>query len=380
MECREPTAIGSPGILIFVSQRMDSREEDKPGLPDPKKGAPKRPRKTGKKKKPKAETKHLSIIRSVAERENLATGGQPKKPAATSPESPADEPTRFFREVSARRSVQPAEVTQSRPRKIGRTIAPKARPDTLRLLGFRLKVARRHIRRFHSRYTPRQILAFYLGVPASLSLLVCIGFLLNQPPAADPAQRTGIHEQKPEELIQIIQAGLKNPASGNLEAASLDFIGRFPNDPRASVARGTVLAFQKNYSEARKFYLRALELSPGLASALLNLGELEFHEKNYQQAAAYYRQAAQKAANNPVIYFRLYLCYSLLNDHAAVAATMEKFPIRPFSVEWYFVQASEALHNGRKPEAERLIATARSLFGERAGAYQESLEQIGWIK
>ena len=50
------------------------------------------------------------------------------------------------------------------------------------------------------------------------------------------------------------------------------------------------------------------------------------------------------------------------------------------SVEWYFIQASEALHSGNTQEAQRLVATARTLFGERAEAYQESLKKIGWLR
>ena len=113
---------------------------------------------------------------------------------------------------------------------------------------------------------------------------------------------------------------------------------------------------------------------------MINLGEVEFATGNYGLAAAYFEQAGQRLPRNPLIMFRRYLCYSLLDERAKTESVRKELAARPDSVEWYFVQASEALRAGKRSEAQRLITAAGTLFGEQAAAYQESLRKIGWLK
>jgi len=162
----------------------------------------------------------------------------------------------------------------------------------LRLLKFHLKFALRQARRFHRRFTFRQVLGFYIGVPAAISLILCLVFLLWKPPKGVTPDLVSSRKPSPIELIQEIQValGAHNPRAAHAAAAGLQKF--YPMDPRTFVACGTVSAHEKNYDEARKSFLYALELAHGLAPALINLGEVEFAVGNYGQAAKTTRKPA----------------------------------------------------------------------------------------
>lgn len=352
------------------------------GLPEPKKPVPpaairKRGRKTRRKKaKPAPTDKRLSIIKSSGERKDLEK--EKKKKEQEDEASTEDVTGRFFRQVANRASTPISFKILQHPLLSG---AEKARNvGSVRLLRFYLKSARRQVRRFHARFTLKQILGFYIGVPAGISLLLCLAFFLMKPPLGVAPNMASRRNPSAMELFQQLQSALKTNDARAEEAAAAGLEKFYPKDPRAHVARGTVLANAKNYDGARRSFLHALELANGFPPALINLGEVEFAVGNYEQAANYYEQAGRRLPNNQLILFRRFLCYSLLKDPLKTEGVVKLLYTHPDSVECYFIQASEALHAGKNSEAQRIIATARTLFGEKAAVYQESLKKIGWLK
>ncbi|MEI8313663.1 MAG: hypothetical protein WCH98_23180 [Verrucomicrobiota bacterium] len=334
-----------------------------------------KPKQAGKKSAPSSSGKHLSIIRSSAEREDV--GKDEQRYGET--EAPAGgNRNRFFREVASRHSSQVSTGVHS-PQGNRRSRRARRRGRLL-LLRFHLKVALRRFRRFHNRFTFQQILGFYIGVPACLSLALCLVFLFGKPPAAVTPSLVSQRKPSAVELVQQIQSALGKHDSRSAHSAVAGLEELYPKDPRTYVARGTVFANEKNYAEARKSYLHALELVRDLPPALINLGEVEFASANYSQAAEYYERAGLRLPRNSLILFRRYLCYSLLKDRTKTDGVIKELAARPDTVEWYFIQASEAIRAGKNPEAQRLVATAKTLFGEQASAYQESLKKIGWLK
>lgn len=350
----EPPAPQLPDSLT-INRPDDGSEEKsgKPGLPG----------------------KHLTIVRPPRGRKGAGKKGKPKRGLGGATENIKG---RFFRRVVGRGSVKLPPEKIFHPAGDG---AKKARNvGWARLLTFYWKLFCRHVRRFHARFTIGQILGFYLGVPALFSLALCLSILSAKPPQ-NVAHRAVSHRTPPAiELIRQVQSALTAHDSSAAKSAVAELEEFYPQDPRTFVASGTVWAHEKKYDEARKAYLHALELVPGLPPALINLGEVEFASGNYTRAAGYYEQAGKRLPRNPLILFRRYLCYSLLDERPKAGEVMKELSVRPNSVEWYYVQASEALRAGNKPEAQRLVATAGTLFGEKAAAYQESLKKIGWLK
>jgi tetratricopeptide (TPR) repeat protein len=344
-------------------------------LPLPPAVKPKRAKRRRKKKTASAAPgKHLSIIKSSAEREGLVKEKQVRTQRSEVPVG--QKKIQTFQEVVSRAS---SKLSPRLRRRRGRG-ARARNVARLRILKFHLKFALRQARRFHRRFTFRQVLGFYIGVPAAISLILCLVFLLWTPPKSVTPDLVSSRKPSLIELIQQIQLalGAHNPRAAEAAAAGLREF--YPTDPMTFVACGTVSAHEKNYDEARKSFRRALELVHGLPPALINLGEVEFAVGNYGQAANYYEQAGRSLPRNPLILFRRYLCYSLVNDRPKTEDMLRELNASPYSVEWYFIQASEAYRSGNRPEAKRLTSAATALFGERAMAYQESLKKLGWIK
>ena len=335
--------------------------------------------KSGRKKANRASSDSpLSIVKSSDERADVEKEKSKHAPDHELEISDEDGSGSVFRQVSGRASSHVSTEIRHRHRRRRSSMAKFLR--RIRLPRVYWKLARREIRRFHARFTPGQIIGFYLGVPAAMSLILCLSFLLVKPPRGVTPDMASRRKPAIGELIQQIQADLRGHDSKTALSTAAELERNYPNDPRTFVAKGTVFAHQKDYDVARKSYLHALEMVKGLPPALINLGEIEFATGNYGLAAGYYEQAGQRLPRNPLILFRCYLCYSLLNERSKTERVMKELESRPDSAEWYFVQASEALHAGNKAEAKRLITAAGTFYGEQAAAYQESLRKIGWLK
>ena len=353
---------------------MKSPDSEKPGFSVPIRA---QIGKSGKSKARHASSEsHLSIVKSSDERAAVEHSKQER--AQRAEDFTGDGKAPLVQRVARRASSPVSMGIRQRHRR--RRASQSGIAHRLRLLRFYWKSARREIRRFHARFTPKQIIGFYLGVPAAVSLLLCISFILMKPPRGVTPETVSRRRPAITELIQQIQEDLQ----GHDPRAALSVVAElekdYPKDARTYVTKGTFFAHQKDYGEARKSYLHSLEIVKGLLPALINLGEVEFATGNYGLAAGYFEQAGQRLPRNPLIMFRRYLCYSLLNERAKTESVKKELAARPDSVEWYFVQASEALHAGKRSEAQRLITAAGTLFGEQAAAYQESLRKIGWLK
>lgn len=305
-----------------------------------------------------------------------ARKGKAKRGAAR---EPVNVPGRFFRRIVGRASLKLPKEQIFQP--TGGGAKPARNVGWARHLRFYWKLFRRHVRRFHARFTIGQILGFYLGIPALASLALCYAILSAKPPPSAAQHGLSSHGAPPVmELIQQIQSAMVAHDSSGAKAAVSELEEFYPEDPRTFIASGTLAAQEKKYDEARKSYLHALEMVPGLLPALINLGEIEFVSGNYAQAVGYYERAAKPSPRNPLILFRCYLCYTLLDDRENAEDVTRQLVALPNSLEWYYVRASQALRAGNKPEAQRLIAAAGAMFGEQAEAYQESLRKIGWLK
>ena len=355
---------------------MEPHDSEKPGFSVPIRAQIGKSGKSKEKRAPAGSS--LSIVKSSDEREEFEKEHPKHERGQRAEISAGDDDSHLFRQVAGRASSHVSTGIRHRHRRRRSSFAKFLR--RLRLLRFYWNSARREIRRFHARFTPKQIIGFYLGVPATLSLILCVTFFLMKPPAGVTPDMVSHRKPAIGELIQQIQADLRghDPKAALSTAAELE--KNFPDDPRTFVAKGTVFAHQKNYDVARKSYLHALEMVKDLPPALINLGEVEFATGNYGLAAGYFERAAQRLPFNSLIMFRRYLCYSLLDERTKAESMMKELETRPDSVEWYFVQASEALHAGKKADAQRLITAAGTFYGEQAAAYQESFRKIGWLK
>ena len=78
-----------------------------------------------------------------------------------------------------------------------------------------------------------------------------------------------------------------------------------PDSAPAHYNLGTALLSQGKRDEARRAFLRAVELDPGYANAYRSLGIVAQSEGKIEDAAGYYRQAIERAPGDAVAHHNL---------------------------------------------------------------------------
>lgn len=325
--------------------------------------------------------KKLPILVARRNRE-MKKDARRRKPGRTAQAKPEEaEAEQRFRDMASRRSAAMAAAVAATtpPTRISSRAAKRmAHERRMRLLRLSPKFARRGIRRFHARFKTWQILAFYIGIPVAISLVCCLFFMLA--PAGERV-RAASPKAPPagaliDEVLTAVQAGDVDRA----ETSASKLVELYPGDSRSYIAQGAIFAQQHRYDEARVAFQTALKLSPDLLPAKMNLAELEFAVGSYAEATKYYEAISGEVGSNPLVWFRLYLCYELSGRAAEARELVAKNRFRPQSVEWFFVKASEALQAGDRGAAQKYVTSARTLFGKKAEAYETSLKNIGWLK
>lgn len=119
--------------------------------------------------------------------------------------------------------------------------------------------------------------------------------------------------------IAVHVAGQKMEAiSGQIlidfDAADVAAVRNFPERPRGNRLRESEAWFQKGLEleetgapieEAMAAYEKVLELNPGAAGALVNLGTIYYRQRKFPEAEAHYRQAIEADPAYPLAQFNL---------------------------------------------------------------------------
>jgi tetratricopeptide (TPR) repeat protein len=93
----------------------------------------------------------------------------------------------------------------------------------------------------------------------------------------------------------------------------------------------------KTYPEAIDAYTKALELEPTFTSAAVNLGNLYFTKREFDQAEKFYLQAYQQTPNNQKILFNLGNLYDEIGEYSKSIKFFKKaLEIDPFYADAHF--------------------------------------------
>ena len=90
------------------------------------------------------------------------------------------------------------------------------------------------------------------------------------------------------------------------------YVNEFPNDAGYMNRLGVLYDENKNYSEAEKWYLKAID--NGNFTAISNLAYLYYEKEEYEKAIKYYKEY-NKIANDTENYFWIGLAYEKLEDY-----------------------------------------------------------------
>lgn len=269
------------------------------------------------------------------------------------------------------------ELTSNEARKIRQN--RMLRPRNVRAIRAFFWVSGRKISRIHRAFPIWLVAIFYLALAGGLCFYLTRP-LLNKPvviavPLPDrPVAKPSLQDAAAS-ISQLIAE--KNFAQAKAEVTALE--ADYPGDPRIIMTKGAVFAGERDYSAARAEFQKALDLSPNSTGAIMNLAEIEFVMGEYADAEGHYRQLLDSQSKNPLLVLRLYLCAKLLKDPEAAERYLRSPAVGAQSLEWYYMNAAEALFAGDKTEGTKTIEKARLLFGEKTRAYDKTLSRLGLI-
>ena len=129
---------------------------------------------------------------------------------------------------------------------------------------------------------------------------------------------------------------------------------------------GEVHQAMGEFVAARAAFAQALEASPGMAPALVGLGNLSFDEGDFQAAEMYYRDAVARAPNGMAWINLAFALESQLRFREAEAAAHKGLQHAPQLPEAWQVAASVALKLGDLVKAEELCGQGLERFRNEA--------------
>ncbi len=111
---------------------------------------------------------------------------------------------------------------------------------------------------------------------------------------------------------------------------------------------------EATFERAEEMYRKALELDPGLANALTNLGNVRFRRGHPEEAEQYYRQALAIDADQPEAYYNLgFLFYERGDAAKAVPCFQRAVETDPAFADAHFNLAMALEDIGKHPAAKK---------------------------
>lgn len=182
--------------------------------------------------------------------------------------------------------------------------------------------------------------------------LLCLA-CLDASPAQALTQDLYARLERAAELIRQNQLGR---AEAELETA----LRARPRDTNAEANAlnllGVIRAQQKRHEEAERLFLRAVEQSPALVSAFVNLGQLYLDDRKSERAFWAFAEAAKLAPDHPEINYQLASLYAERGDFAPALERLEKIPRQLLNPEHLYLFVKSYLGLGRSDEAIALAA------------------------
>ena len=248
----------------------------------------------------------------------------------------------------------------------------------------RLRVFARYLRRrvtgFHRRTPLKRLLVLYLAPVAVLSIVLCAGLLLTTKKVATKPLPALSPQKNFEKLLgqtaRLIADNHPEEAEKNLAALN----AYNPDHPSVISHSGAIALLRKDYPAARTAYERVLVVNPRSYIARYNLAEIDFVCKDYAAAARRFGEILQNKPGDETIIFRLALCAIMQNDFESADRYILKLPntgrtpARPYAIAARYFQENKA------SEARKVLAQARTLFGDNTTFYDATLRQLGFIK
>lgn len=143
----------------------------------------------------------------------------------------------------------------------------------------------------------------------------------------------------------------------------------------------------RDFDKARKFYAKALELSPNSSVIMFNIAELDFVTQNWFPCLQRLQEVLPMIPDSGLqtrrlVEFKIMLCYIGLGKVQEAKQMAERYdPLRDDSPYYYYAQASICYMNKDLVKAEEHLQRANRVFANPAfiAPWQDTLIEFGYI-
>lgn len=153
-----------------------------------------------------------------------------------------------------------------------------------------------------------------------------------------------------------------------------------PRDFIAYGDRGNIYAAKQQWKEAEDDYRTALMINPKLAKASFNLAEMDFRQKNYDDARPAFLALVKDRNLGDLSAFKVFLC-DLLGGHATDAnRELDVFNQAGTNASYYFANAAWFIFHGKPDQARDFLQSANHIYEPyKVALYTSTLTDLGYL-
>ena len=232
--------------------------------------------------------------------------------------------------------------------------------------------------------------ALGLGISPAQTSAVPVNPEESQPKLTTDEKFSNLPAEKRTEFVQHLQEASKLFGQKRI-FESLDEIAKakeiFPDSPDLSNLEGSCYVEFRDFDKARKFFEKALELSPDSTSVLFNIAEVDFCSRNWDKAAKEFTELLPKltgkqASMKELAEFKILLCKLKTGQVEEARKMVDNHGFMDDTPYYFFAQAAISFHDGKTAKAEEWLGRAVRIFRNPRilAPWQDTLIEFGYIK
>jgi Tfp pilus assembly protein PilF len=168
-------------------------------------------------------------------------------------------------------------------------------------------------------------------------------------------------------------------ASDSLEKLNAT-IAQNPNDPIAYIRRGNIFGNQKMWGEAQADYEKALAIDPQIVVVRIDLAELRFRQKQYDQARPGFLALTHDPTFGDLASYKVFLCDLFAAHDEAASQELAAFNSAGKNPSYYFGNIAWDIVHHNFDDARGYLKSARYIYHPGvARLYATNLIELGYL-
>jgi len=193
------------------------------------------------------------------------------------------------------------------------------------------------------------------------------------------------NQELPPEYLRVLRMAAEEFRLENYDKVlrRIDQLDKIQADTAVALnLRGAVATSQRNFEQAAGYFRKALEVAPEYFAPRFNLGEVLFLQQKYADARNHFLEMIknEKGARKELLQFKIFMAYLMEGNTEKATEWMDQIPFPSDTPAYYFAKAAWEFRAGNTAEAHSWIQSSLRIFGDTANdLYMEAFTDVGWV-